>query len=291
MGVSIPTVHVGRSYDVYRGRVDADAAIAFALATNDPNDVYISGQAVPPLFTVSLILPAYSEAQRLSADPGAIRQVRGGLAAGHDVYLLHPLRPGMAVEWRATTYSARQTSAGVVVTERVAVSDLEGTLLVEHFWSSLRIGGIIAGDAGPPAGDHLFPDGARDRLIGTYTVDVAADQSFRYAGVSNDHNAHSLDDEAARREGLPGKIVQGMCTLSICGGGIVKIGADGDPRLLRRLAGRFSSPVFPRHPLVVEIFDAGATPDGGRALAFEATQRGTTVIKHGRAELRPARTP
>src|SRR5689334_818832 len=86
--VTTPILHVGRSYDVYEGRVDADAAKAFALATNDPNEVYTSGQAIPALFTVTLILPAYAEAQRLSADPGAIREVRGGLAAGHDVYLI-----------------------------------------------------------------------------------------------------------------------------------------------------------------------------------------------------------
>ena len=202
-------------------------------------------------------------------------------------YLRKPLRPGMAVRWRATTYSAKQTSAGVLVTIRVAVSDMEGDLLVEHFWSSLRIGGIIDGDVGADTDDHLFPEQARERLIGTHTVDVTGDQAFRYAGVSNDHNPHAMDDEAARGEGLPSKIIQGMCTLSMCGGGVVKIGAGGDPRLLRRLAGRFSSPVFPYHPLVVEIFDAGRTHDGGRALAFEATQRGATVIKHGRAELRP----
>src|SRR5262245_28414452 len=93
--VNTARLHIGRSYDVYEGRVDADAAMAFALATNDPNDMHTSGRAVPPLFTVSLILPAYTEAQRLSADPGAIREVRGGMAAGHDVYLVKPLRPGM----------------------------------------------------------------------------------------------------------------------------------------------------------------------------------------------------
>jgi MaoC like domain len=289
--VTVPTLHVGRSYDICHGRVDPDHAKAFAWATNDPNEACTSGQAVPPLFTVSLVLPAYTEAQRLSADPGAITGVRGGLAAGHDLYLINPLSPGMAVQWQATTYSVKQTSAGVLVTQRVAVSDVEGTLLVEHFWSSLRIGGTIDGavgaDLGPELHEHLFPEEARERLVGTYTVDVSGDQAFRYAGVSNDHTAHSLDDEAARREGLPGKIVQGMCTLSMCTGGIVKIAAGGDPRQLRRLAARFSSPVFPYHPLIVEIFDAGRTHDGGRVLAFEATQRGAMVIKHGRAELRP----
>ena len=50
-----PTVHVGESYDRHEGRIDRDAAMAFALATNEPNEAYVSGQSVPPLFTVILL--------------------------------------------------------------------------------------------------------------------------------------------------------------------------------------------------------------------------------------------
>ena len=94
-----------------------------------------------------------------------------------------------------------------------------------------------------------------------------------------------IDDEAARRAGFPSKFLQGLCTFAMCSGAVVKVGADGDPDRLRRLACRFSSPVFPRNNLTVDVYDAGETADGGRALAFEASSAGATVIKHGRAEL------
>jgi hypothetical protein len=71
----------------------------------------------------------------------------------------------------------------------------------------------------------------------------------------------------------------------MCSGAVVKVGADGDPTRLRRLACRFSSPVFPREELTVDVYDAGETAGGGRALAFEASSAGAMVIKHGRAEL------
>jgi hypothetical protein len=45
--------------------------------------------------------------------------------------------------------------------------------------------------------------------------------------------------------------------------------------------------MFPRRRLLVEVFDAGRTEDGGRILAFEATSDGVVVLKHGRAELHP----
>jgi hypothetical protein len=45
--------------------------------------------------------------------------------------------------------------------------------------------------------------------------------------------------------------------------------------------------MFPRRQLAVNLYDAGPADDGGRTLAFEAVSNGVTVIKHGRAELRP----
>lgn len=282
-----PTVHVGATYALRHGRIDADAALAYALATNEPNGAFLDGGLVPPLYTVALIQPAFAEAMDLCADPGAIRGGRGGVHAEHDLFFFEPVRPGMAVRWQAATYGARQTPAGVLVTQRILVSDTEGTPLVEHYWSSMLLGATIDADTGPAPPDHTFPSDARGRPIGIHTFEVGRDQSYRYAGVSGDRAPHSLDDEAARQEGFPGKILQGLCTFAMCSGAAVKVGAHGDPARLRRLAGRFSAPTFPGRPLEVSLYDAGTTPDGGRALAFEATSGGATVVRHGRAELHP----
>lgn len=282
------TVAVGATYEPYTGRVDEDAAMAYALATNDPNEAYLTGGAVPPLFTVSLINASFVDASQRSVPPGAVRGARTGVHAQHDMRFVNPVRPGMAVQWRTTAHSARQTAAGAMVTQRIVVSDLEGATLVEHLWSSIHIGGTIDADLGPRLADHTFPPEARERPLGVHAVDVTADQTFRYAGVSMDHSPHCVDDEAARREGFPGKILQGLCTFAMCSGAVVKIGAHGDPHRLRRLAGRFSAPMFPRRQLAVAVYDAGLTEDGARALAFEATSNGVTVVKHGRAELHQA---
>jgi acyl dehydratase len=283
-----PTIHIDRISESYEGRIDEDAAVAYALATNDPNDVYVRGDGVPPLYTASLIHAAFGEASRRGMDPGAIRDGRNAVHGEHEVFLTKPLRPGMAVQWRAGTVAARQTPAGVIVTHRIVVSDTEGTPYVEHLWSSLHVGGVIDSDVGRGPVDHTFPADARDRLLGTHLFEVTRDQGFRYAGASGDRNPHCVDDEAARREGFPSKILQGLCTLAMCSGAVVKIGADGDPDQLRRIVGRFSSPVFPPDQVVVEVFDAGRTADGGRALAFEATANGVMVVRHGRAELNPS---
>ena len=75
-----------------------------------------------------------------------------------------------------------------------------------------------------------------------------------------------------------------MCTFGICSAAMVDLGASGDVSRLLRIAGRFSAPTFPRKDLVIAAYDAGPTPEGNRALVFEAHQDGVAVIRHGRAE-------
>ena len=123
------------------------------------------------------------------------------------------------------------------------------------------------------------------RPCGSFTFEVDADLPYRYGGVSGDRPLHSLNERAAQSEGFPRKILQGMCTFAMCGSAVVAELAAGRPERLRRLAGRFASPVLTGGQLVVEFYDAGTSPEGDRIVAFEATSAGATVVKHGRAEI------
>jgi acyl dehydratase len=270
-----------------RGRIDPDAAFAYALATNDPNDAYRHGDWVPPLFTSSLIGEGLIGAERYEDVTSRVRNVRGGVHGQHDVHLFRPFRTGMGIQWTARVYAGRQTSAGVLLTVRIVVWDLQGVELAEHFWSSLLIGGVLDVPFGPDIPDHRFPPRSMEK-IGRYSVEATRDQGFRFAGASGDRVSHSVDDEAARREGFAGKILQGLCTLGMCSGGIVQLGAGGDPDRVRRLAGRLSAPMYPGQMLEVDIHDAGRTSDGAQALAFQATAAGIVVVKHGWAEIAAA---
>ena len=278
-----PRIKIGERYGPFVGRIDHDAAIAYACATNDPNPVYQEGRAVPPMYTVSLVLNDYQQAQGDAVEPGAIDGVRGGVHAEYDLHQRHPLAPGTDVSWDVFAHCAQPTPAGVLVAMRIVVSDEQGPAL-EHYWTTMFIGGAIPEPLGPPLLDHTFPEAAREHPVGTETFPVTRDQTFRYAGASTDHAIMHIDDEAARRLGFPSKFLQGNCTLAMCSGAVVKHAAAGDPDRLLRFAGRLASPVFPGNDLVVSVYDAGPTADGRHAYAFEAESHGVTVIKHGRAE-------
>jgi acyl dehydratase len=283
--VTTPKINIGLATEPRQGRIDPDAAMAYALATNDPNPIYMEGRAVPPLYTVSLILASMTESLRLGVEPGAINNVRSGVHGSHDVYFHRPLGPGSEVTWTSETSGAEQTPAGVQVPQKVVVSDAAGPA-VTHYWTTLYIGGqIIPPVQGERLADHLLPAEAKARPLGNYTTYASGDQSFRYAGASTDHAVIHIDDVAAQRAGFPSKFLQGLCTFAMCTGGVVKVLADGDPNRVRRLAGRFSSPMFPRHELVVDFFDIGPGAEGIHLYGFEASSDGQTVVKHGRAEI------
>src|SRR5579859_6220568 len=103
--------------------IDEDAVAAFALATNDSNLRYLDGQAVPPLFTATVILETTWESQRVGVGPGDISGSEGSVHGQHDVYFHANVLPGMNVRSRGATLCTRQTKGGVLVVQRIVVTD------------------------------------------------------------------------------------------------------------------------------------------------------------------------
>lgn len=269
----------------YQAYVDADAVLAYALATNDPNTMCNSGEVVSPLFTATLVVNGFRSTMSTAVPSVAITGTRSSVHAMHDVHYFAPVIPGSKVLCTGRHFAVRQTSAGVAITTELDVLDLDHRLLVRHYWTGMDVGATVVGGFGDAPPEHQFPDQARAKPIDSFIMEITADQAFRYGGASGDRNDHAINDEVARAEGFPSKIVQGLCTFAMCSGAVLKLVGEGDPSRLTRLAGRFSSPVFPRQQLQVDLFDAGVAADGRQLVAFEATSNGTTVVKHGRAEL------
>lgn len=269
-----------------RGLVDPDAVAAFAAAVNDSNVRYQEGTATPLLFTTGLVLADY-------------HQVHGGLAAAagvsdwslsvhgqHDVSYLEPVVPGTHCRWLVSGRSALRSKGGVLVTVSARISDDAGDLLVEHLWTTYYRGGTVPAEIGAPLPDHELPEEVRSTPPSTTaTLRVDRDQAFRYGGATGDRATHAIDDDQARAEGFPRKILQGMCTFSMAAGALVDSLAGGDPTRVRRLAVRFSAPTHPAGELTVNAWHLGG-PAASGVHGFEAVQAGTTVLKHGRFELR-----
>lgn len=269
------------TYDAY---VDADAVLAYALATNDPNELCSTGAKAAALVTAPHVVGAFIQTNGKAFPEGTVTGGRGAVHGMHDVHFYAPLELGSTVRVEGRRYAVKQTPAGVSVTSDLRVLNQDGKLLLRHFWTGMIIGGQTSQEVGENPPEHSFPEEARENPIGSFTFDVTRDQGFRYGGASGDRNGHAIDDSIAQSEGFPRKIVQGLCTFAMCSGAVVKLIGDGNPDNLSRIAGRFSSPMFPGSTLTVDVFDAGRNEAGGRKIAFEATSNGVIVVKHGRAE-------
>jgi acyl dehydratase len=260
---------IGRPSDEHRYEVTADALEAYAEATDD----------VPggPVFA---IVPA-SAAIALASRSVASDDIRPRVVHyEQDFVVPRPLDPGTTVVSRATPVAllARPNGSSLVV--HVETRDEAGELVNEQYVTEFFRGVEAQESIGKRAPDHrLEADG---EPLAEIAYPIADDQTVRYADASGDHFAIHLDDEFARSVGLPGRIVHGLCTMAFTGRAVLEAAGVDEPHAIRRLAVRFSAPLFPGDTLTTRIWRLG---DGVYGFVAAGSD-GTPVIKDGRAELR-----
>jgi acyl dehydratase len=259
---------IGGAGDGYPYEVTDAAMQAYAEATDD-----VAGG---PVFAVVPVRNAIAPASEAVAS-GDIR--RFVLHYEQDMLLYRPLEAGMRVVSRATPVALLPRPNGTSLVIKTETRDESGELVNEQYVTEFFRGVQADDGVGKRAPDHrLEADG--DPLA-EITYVVAEDQTARYAVASGDDFAIHLDDEFARGVGLPGRIVHGLCTMAFAGRAVLEATGVEDPRTVKRIAVRFSAPLFPGESLTTRVWEAG----GG--FAFEAVNaQSTAVLKDGRLELR-----
>ena len=268
--MSFDLAGIGRSGEEHSYEATDDALRAYAEATDD----VVGG----PVFAIVPASPVIALASRSVASD----EIRSRVVHYEQDFVLHrPLAGGMRVRSSATPIALLGRPNGTSLVIRTETRSEEGELLNEQYVTEFFRGVDAPQSVGERAPDHrLEADGAPVAEI-SYTV--AEDQTVRYAAASGDHFAIHLDDEFARSVGLPGRIVHGLCTMAFTGRAVLEAAGVDDPERMRRLAVRFSAPLFPGEQLTTRIWDLG-----GGAYGFEAVSgAGATVVKDGRAELEP----
>lgn len=262
---------IGRPGDEHPYEVTQAALQAYADATDDT-----------PGGPVFAVLPVW-EAVRSTSRAVASEEVRPHVVHYEQDLLLHrPLEAGMQLRSQAAPIALLGRPNGTSLLLRTETRTADGELVNEQYVTEFFRGVDAPDSVGERAPDHrLDADGAPFAEI---SYPVAEDQTVRYAAASGDNFAIHLDDEFARSVGLPGRIVHGLCTMAFTGRAVLEAAGVDDPGRLRRLAVRFSAPLFPGDTLTTRIWDLGDSAYGFDAVSGE----GVTVVKDGRAELRGA---
>jgi acyl dehydratase len=279
--MALPLDKLGTVFEERTAVIDPERVKAYAAATNDDNPAYTSGKYAPPVFGV---VPTWEAMQQavVIVPPEALMMVVHG---EQDMHFHQPLVPGLGITTRAEAFNIRPGKSGTRYTIKVRSTTASGGEPVLDQYVTMFIRGMADGErGGPDKPDHTFPRESRSAPVGEHSVHVDDDQTFRYRDASGDMMPIHVDDAFAKSVGLPGIIAHGLCTMAMSSQAVVKLGADGDPSRVRRLAVRFAGNVFPGDDVITSVYDAG-TDDGRHVYAFEATSRGDRVITHGRAEV------
>jgi acyl dehydratase len=169
----------------------------------------------------------------------------------------------------------------LIYVERRLMDKASGDLLATQLAVIFARGN--GGFGGPKTGSpppHALPEGEPDLC-----VDIATSpQGALLYRLSGDYNPLHADPEVAAKAGFPAPILHGLATYGIAGRALLQgLGGPAAVRL-RRLAVRFSSPVFPGETIRTEIWRRG------REVSFRARvpARDVIVLNNGLAAFEPA---
>jgi acyl dehydratase len=270
-------VVLGRVWDGGRWRCDRHEMTAYADATNDPNPRYRGPAPVaPPMYHVR---PLMGLLETLVADPDLafdrLRLVHGE----HAMSFARPLRHDDVLHLTAELTAHAEKPSG-----RVATFAIRGDVGGERVLDGTTT--FFIRSATPPPKDGPKEKKAEpaappppDLVV---AQPVALDQAVRYAPASGDHNPIHLDEAVAKKAGLPGTILHGLCSMAFAARDLCDHLGGGDPARLASIAVRWSKPVLPGSTLSLQVWGKAPGPVTFVVLGPD----GKPVITDGRAELR-----
>ncbi|MGV8058603.1 MAG: MaoC/PaaZ C-terminal domain-containing protein [Smithellaceae bacterium] len=103
-----------------------------------------------------------------------------------------------------------------------------------------------------------FPDTEADFIQDNYP---SPDQPLLYR-LSGDLNELHVDPEIAKRSGFQKPIMHGLCTMGFACRALIKSLIPGKPDMTKRIACRFSAPLYPGEPIKTLIWNV----DNGSAV-------------------------
>lgn len=267
--VTFDITAIGRPGEELAYEVTKAAMLSYAEATDD-----VSGG---PVFAIVPVWRTIAPASRAVA-PGDVR--RFIVHYEQDMLLHRPIAPGETLRSRATPVALLARPNGTSLVIKAQTRDSGGALVNEQYVTEFFRGVTTDESVGERAPDHRL-EVAGELPLAEVTYAVGDDQTVRYAAASGDDFAIHLDDGFARQVGLPGRIVHGLCTMAFAGRAVLEAAGIDDPRAVRRIAVRFSAPLFPGESVTTRVWRT----DG--ALGFESqNEEGKAVLKDGRVELR-----
>ncbi|MBI5525248.1 MAG: MaoC family dehydratase N-terminal domain-containing protein [Deltaproteobacteria bacterium] len=271
---------IGKTYEPDFWDVTEASIVKFASGYNDlDNPRFKDGRIAPPMYAV--LYAGASVFRVLFDDELNINMMR--LVHGEQDMTWHRLpRPGDRVKSVASVHNMEEKSSGEILHVKIdsSINDAPAGTIISSFF--------IRGKKKDEKPAEKKPEAApppRPPVAFSQKMYVTNDQTYRYAEGGGDHNPIHIDNDYALAAGLPGIILQGLCTMAFAHKAVTDKVLDKDPEKLRRLFVRFSKPVVPYDVLTTEGWVIEEKP-GRKVVGLEVkNQDGVQVLINGRAEV------
>ncbi len=271
---------IGKRYPENNYEVTKEASMAYAKSYNDDNPWFLDesregGIICPPLFAV--VYGGISVAAALF-DKELEMNVAMMVHGEQELVWYDIVRPGDKIRSQAVLSDI--VDLGKHETAYVTVECFRDDKKVVDSTYGFLVRGGGSGGKGPEKKEYQ-----RGEQIFKEEMDATEDQTYRYADASGDHNPIHVNPDFAVKVGLPGIILQGLCTMAFTSKAIIDGCLDRDPTKLKKMYVRFSSPVLPKDRVTTTGWMSEKGADKSVIVFEAAKQDGTLVIKNGLAEV------
>lgn len=228
------------------------------------------------------VVPAFACALARSAFLRGCGWDESRIVPGGERLVVHrPLPPAGALllDSEVESVEDRGREAGALVTLRMtarSAADQQPLFTVQRSIEARGDGGFGASlGRAPPA--HPVPSRAPD--LGC-TLAIRPEQGLVYR-LSGDLNPLHADPAVARRAGLPGPVLQNLCTLGVACRGILETICEADPTLVTAIEARYTGGVYPGDELRLDLWQ------DANVVSFRASvpARDRVVLDDGRCLL------
>jgi acyl dehydratase len=269
---------VGKRYTTPPFKVSRRDALFFALACGEDNGAYFDEQRTGGIIAP----PMYAAVYGHGPVAAIVRDKTVGLDFDVRIHFaqtyhwLVPVKPGDEIINQAVITGIETRENGGLVEFDVESVNQRGEIVVNASWSLFD---KSAGASG--AGRPLRTKRPPSKALWIARRPIPQYQTFVYAEASGDRNPIHLDEQKARRAGLPGIICHGLCTMALCHKAAVDhlCGPERNPLKLKTLSVQFSRPVLPGQTLVIEGFEIESPQKEERRFGLRVSTESGEVLR------------
>lgn len=233
--------------------------MAYAAGVPDTNARYFDDAAdrplvAPPAFCAALEWPATLALRDITAlgvaDDEALRAVH----ASQDSTFHRLIAPGHRLRTTSTIVQVKTIAPGAfLLAKHETVNDTTGDPVVTTYMGSIYRGVTVEGeDRTLEEAPALVEPESEPVWSGSVVLPIAPEAAHVYTECADIWNPIHTERRVALAAGLPGPILHGTALWALAARELVNRCCDGDPRRLRRLAGRFTAMVQPDSTVALE---------------------------------------